>query len=184
MWKCIYERAFDNDLKISLKNMKKRINMLNIKIEYLNINENVVGFCLLYKLTNKIWHIDYIAIDPIYQNKGYGKLLLNIIIKKYKYLSLECENYLINYYKKFNFNILLKDYYYHGFKLYLMTNFFINNKDINTIIIKLNNYNVYLLFTLNILLLMIINYLFNNNIISQLDQFKHINFNYYDHVIF
>jgi ribosomal protein S18 acetylase RimI-like enzyme len=48
-----------------------------------------------------IWHIDYIAIDPSYQNKGYGRLLLNKMIKKYKYLTLECESNLIKYYNKF-----------------------------------------------------------------------------------
>ena len=151
MWKYIYERAFDDDLKISLKNMKKRFKMLNIKIEYEIINNETVGFCLLYQIMKNIWHIDYIAIDPLYQNRGFGKLLLNKIINKYKYLTLECEFNLIKYYKKFNFTLILKDYNYHGKKLFLMSNYNINNKEINNIMIKLNNYNIYLLYTLNIL---------------------------------
>jgi ribosomal protein S18 acetylase RimI-like enzyme len=185
MWKFIYKRAFDDDLKISLKNMKKRFKMLNIKIEYEIIEDKTVGFCLLYQIMRNIWHIDYIAIDPLYQNNGYGRLLLNKMIKKYKYLTLECESNLIKYYNKFNFGLILKDYNYHGKKLFLMSNYNINNKEVNDIIIKLNNYNIYLLYTLNILLLMI------NNIIKFYDLLKkynvidkNINYNYYNHVFF
>lgn len=184
MWKNIYARAFDDDLKISLQIMKKRFKMLNIKIEYEIIEEKLVGFCLLYNIIKNIWHIDYIGIDPLYQNKGYGKHFLNRIIKKYKYITLECEQKLINYYNKFNFNIILKDYDYHGKKLFLMTNTNINIRLINDIIIKLNNYNIYLLYTITILLLMnLLSYisfkLYNDEII-----YKNINSYYYDHVIF
>lgn len=184
MWKNIYVRAFNDDLKISLQIMKKRFKMLNIKIEYEIIEDKIVGFCLLYNIIKNIWHIDYIAIDPLYQNKGYGKNFLNKIINKYKYITLECEQKLINYYKKFNFNLILKDYDYHGKKLFLLTNTSLNIKLINDIIIRLNNYNIYLLYTISLLLLMnILSFLYfklyNDEII-----YKNINSYYYDHVIF
>ena len=50
MWKNIYVRAFNDDLKISLQIMKKRFKMLNIKIEYEIIEDKMVGFCLLYNI--------------------------------------------------------------------------------------------------------------------------------------
>ena len=185
MWKQIYERAFTDELKIPLFIMKKRFNMLNIQVEYLYIDDTIVGFCLLYNIIKKIWHIDYIAIDPLYQNKGYGKLLLTNIINKYKYLTLECEEYFVKYYNKFKFNKIFKDYNYHGKKLYLMSNNNINNRDLDLIITKLNNSNFYMLYTINILLLMIYNLLklfYNTNIIYNIK--NNIDCYYYEHIIF
>ena len=107
MWKPIYLNAFkeEPELRINFKNLNKRINKLKSNIDYI-INDNLkIGFGMLFrnKFIYNSWHLDYFAINPKYHSCGYGSLLLKNIINKYKKITLECDNHLVNYYKKFGF---------------------------------------------------------------------------------
>jgi N-acetylglutamate synthase-like GNAT family acetyltransferase len=184
MWKKIYNNAFMNKLneKICLNKIKKRIFNLKSNIDYLYINNEIVGFGMVFNIMNNLWHIDYLAIDPIYQNMGYGKILMNNLINKYKNLSLECNDKLINYYKKFGFIKHNNNYYYDNHQFNIMTNFNIKYNNIKLLINKLNNYNLITLmiyFSYNSL-----NY-DNNNDIRLINNINMINnINYYKHGFF
>lgn len=182
MWKYIYNEAFMNkqEEKLSLKDIKKRMFNLKSKINYLYINGNIIGFGMIFNIINDIWHIDYLAIDPKYQSQGYGKLLLNNLIKKYKKISLECSDKLVSYYNKFNFNKHQINYYYDNHKFNIMTNYKSNYTNIKLLINKLNNYNLLTL----IIYILIISLLYNDNNDLRLINNKNITNNYYKHVIF
>ena len=180
MWKKIYNNAFAHELnlKINFKDLKKRINNLNTDINYLYINNNIVGFAMVFPLYKNIWHIDYIAIDPKFQSLGYGKTLMNQIIKKYKYLSLECENNLVSYYKKFNFIKYNINYNYNGIFLNILLNKQIHNNKLKLLVCKLNNYNLLCLLVL-INYLNIVFYLLSKRLIDSYNTL--INYYYYKH---
>ena len=180
MWKKIYNEAFmeKQNEKISLKNIKKRMFNLKSKINYLYVDNNIIGFSMVFNIINNIWHIDYLAIDPKYQSKGYGKLLIKDLIKKYKNLSLECNDKLITYYNKFNFNKHQINYYYDNHKFNIMTNYKSNYDDIKLLINKLNNYNLLTLMTY----ILIILFIYNNDL--KFIRYKNITNNYYKHEIF
>jgi GNAT superfamily N-acetyltransferase len=182
MWKKIYNAAFSHELnlKIKSKDLKKRIYNLNSDINYLYSDNKIVGFAMLFPLYKNIWHLDYFAIDPNHQSMGYGKLLMNQILKKYKFISLECEDNLVPYYKKFNFKKFNIDYDYNGTKLNILLNIpnLLNNK-ISLLVNKLNNYNL-----LNLILLISLNHTFEKIIKKLSNDSLLIEGNYYKHEIF
>lgn len=89
---------------------------------------NLMGFAFLnYFPELKLLHLDYISLDKKYQGKGNGTKYLNHVIntfykenKMVKYMLLECENHLINFYEKNNFYKLEINYTYFDIKLNLM----------------------------------------------------------------
>ena len=149
MWNDIYERAFQDqqDIRINVREVKQQIKKLHSTIEYFIINDIVIGFAILfplYKLSTKkiIWHLDYFAIDPNHQKSGFGSMFLKQLIFKYKYLSIECKEKLINYYKRvgfyeynINYNLAITNT-----RLHIMITI-PKLKHINRLIILLNNIN-------------------------------------------
>jgi GNAT superfamily N-acetyltransferase len=89
---------------------------------------NIMAFAFLnYFPELKLLHLDYISLDKKYQGKGNGTKYLNHIIdtfykknKNVKYMILECENHLVNFYEKNNFYKLKFNYSYFDIKLNLM----------------------------------------------------------------
>lgn len=184
MWKNIYNEAFMNKIneKICLKKIKKRIFNLKSNIDYLYINNTIVGFGMLFNIIDDIWHLDYLAIDPKYQSMGYGKLLLNNLINKYKKISLECNEKLLSYYYKFGFYKQKINYYYDNHKFNIMINYKTNYTNIKLLINKLNNYN---LITLLIYYLIDLSEWNKNNDIRLINNINTINnINHYKHEIF
>ena len=178
MWKSIYDNAFfdEPEFKIKIKNLKKRMNNLNSKIEYLTIDNIKVGFCMLFKnkYNDDNWHLDYFAIDPLYQFKGYGTTLLNLIVSKYKKITLECENSLINYYNKFGFIKCKIKYYYNNLHLNFMSNF--NNSKLKLIANSINNFNLlfFIVFNITKYLFDIMNIIIHNYNLFIINYFKTI----------
>ena len=103
----IYQASFDSSLKISQNEVRKYFMDGQYIINYIlnNGNGDICGFCFLEPLDkiNAI-QVDYIAIDKRYQGKGLAKLLFEHIYDTYcingKIMTLECEDRLIEFYKK------------------------------------------------------------------------------------
>ena len=103
----------DDELKFLIRNFKDYINSLlpNMHI-YIMINNNVfIGSGSLVvenKIIHgfgKVGHIEDVVIDESHQNKGYGKLLLDHLIKKGKEFNcykvvLNCDDDKLGFYEK------------------------------------------------------------------------------------
>ena len=79
-----------------------------------------MGFALLVHL-NDIVHIDYLAINNVYRGQGYFGKLMQVILEKYPYLSLECEDTLVQLYSKYGFVNSNIDHTFQGTQLNFMT---------------------------------------------------------------
>jgi ribosomal-protein-alanine N-acetyltransferase len=87
----------------------------------LKVNNELVAYSICWYYAQEI-HIGSIAVAKVHQGKGYGKFMLENIIKmfkeyKYAYLEVRATNKIaISLYKKFNFNILYqrRNYYANG----------------------------------------------------------------------
>ena len=102
----IYQSCFNQAIKIPQKEIRKYflsgfyiINCIrDIK------NNTICGFCMHMIIKNVgAIQIDYIAIKNNYQGKGLARILFNYIFTNYcktKILTLECEDHLIEFYKK------------------------------------------------------------------------------------
>lgn len=125
----IYTENFGKYIRIP-KNIIK--NRLRNKIYELNIVKNdrdIIGFSLVAIFKKyKFVFIDYIAIAKKFHGKGYGKLLFNHIYNHYvlqnnigETLVLECENSLMDMYKKWGCSKVPVPYSVNNLKLNLMT---------------------------------------------------------------
>ncbi|ERJ11912.1 GNAT family N-acetyltransferase [Haloplasma contractile] len=82
-----FERDFPQNERKSLEHLqmlmqKKKYKLLLAKHRVFN---EVIGYALIYKVEElKILWLDYMAIDEIYQNAGYGTLLFNKILNSEK----------------------------------------------------------------------------------------------------
>lgn len=105
--KRIYNSSFDNRLKIRTRNIGKNIKRGKY-IPYIGYNNDnkVIGFSLVYPVNRETKHIDYFAIDREYRGKGIGIEFLNKLIEGIdgNIITLECEDKLISFYKKLDFN--------------------------------------------------------------------------------
>ncbi len=89
----------------------------------------VSGFALFnFFSKKKLLHLDYLSLSKSMQGKGNGKAylqyLINQIYKKnskvFKYLVLECEDHLVQFYKSNGFVPIEFNYWYKGLKMNLM----------------------------------------------------------------
>jgi ribosomal protein S18 acetylase RimI-like enzyme len=92
--------------------------MKNKTYELISLKKDneMIGFSLisLNPLLKTIF-IDYLCVDKRHQKGGYGKQLLNEIhtlkfFPEYEYCVLECEDYLVGYYQKNNFQKIPREY--------------------------------------------------------------------------
>ena len=136
-------RYLDQILKIEKNIFKKPWSEVHfLKDLKLDVSFNIVciektkciGYIFGY-IINKEYHLNNIAIQKSYQNKGFGNKLLNFLIKKLKnkkikkiFLEVQCDNisaiklYESNNFKKVN---IRKNYYKKG------KDAFLYNLDIN-----------------------------------------------------
>lgn len=122
----VYKQAFSQNMRLNMKLIKKYIKHHIYQINILSDESKAVfGFAFLIPLEkyslNNVVHIDYLAIDPNHQGKGYAGKLMNDIIKQNadKALTLECENHLIKLYEKFNF-VKICEYQFRGRQMNFM----------------------------------------------------------------
>jgi len=110
-WMYIYEKAFKNRIT-----RKQLINDLNSPYVIPNgmmllKHHDYVGLIVLSFDDNRVCEIETLAVDPKYQNCGYGSLLLNYGIHTIKNgygkptLSVSSNNYAYSLYKKIGFEI-------------------------------------------------------------------------------
>lgn len=102
----IYFDNFDKKLQVPQNIVLDRIKKKKYDLNLVKKNDDIIGFSFVVRF-KKLIFLDYIAIDINHHGKGYGKILFNYIynyyVKKEKIadtLVLECENKLINMYKK------------------------------------------------------------------------------------
>lgn len=128
----IYVDNFPPSLRVSSNDFKKSLN----DYDYIDIlydpaaphDDKVVGFGLLNLYpTQKLLHLDYLALDKSFQGNGNGSKYLKSIVEKYyllnnkiKYMILECEPRLVPFYRKNNWFQLKCNYTYDGSGLELM----------------------------------------------------------------
>lgn len=128
----VYKRAFDSDMRLETNLIKKYIKNKIYNVHILTNDDTLVGFSFViplnkYSLRNII-HIDYIAIDPNHQGKGYATILMNKILSEYNdnLITLECENKLVKFYEKYGF-LKKTEFQFKGKHM----NFMIRGKQIN-----------------------------------------------------
>lgn len=76
------------------------------------------GVCIIIKRNNQDYEIKNLAIDECYQGKGYGKLFIKMLIKKYKgngwlYVGTGESPKTLPFYQKcgFSFDYRIKDFF-------------------------------------------------------------------------
>jgi len=110
---------------------KKYLNNLRLKgkILLLEINKEIIGYILFYERNNKSIHLDYVGIDTRYNGLGLSKYLFQYILENYKdyQITLECLNYLTDYYRKFGFK-LYKSNFVSKYNKYNWNIMYINDK--------------------------------------------------------
>lgn len=116
----IYREAFPAYLRISSREMRKRLTRHVYRTHCLYDKEQLAGFALVVP-TQVGTHLDYFAVDARYRGQGYAQKLLAMVMRQYPRLLLECEDHLINFYRRFGFVNTGLPYAYHGHKLNLMT---------------------------------------------------------------
>ena len=105
----IYDQTFSPNVKIAHKKIRKRIQKRIYQLITIQKDNQLVGFSLIsFNSMLKTIFIDYLCIDKPFQKEGLGKKFLSfinqpILFPDYKYCLLECEHYLVSYYKKNNF---------------------------------------------------------------------------------
>lgn len=126
--KVFNENAFSEGLIINLIKNKA----LFLKLEKGKLIKRIIGFIVVIKDKNDRANIVNFLIDPKYQNRGYGSLLLQNAINKIKMvkgikkiiLNVQISNSsAINLYEKFNFKKnpnILENYYQSGESAFLM----------------------------------------------------------------
>lgn len=98
-----YEIELDASIEKEYKPKKK--DNIEIKGLFYIDNKKVIGF-ITYQYVGKLYiKVDFILIDKDFQNKGYGKQLINKIISiKPAFIVIECDKKTKKYYiKNFNF---------------------------------------------------------------------------------
>ena len=123
----IYYDNFPYYLRQKLYKFKKSIKTYYyIDLLYDDMNKNILGFALLnYYPCKKMIHLDYFALDKKHQGNGNGSKYLKYIIERYcnnniLYFILECEDFLLPFYKKNNFEKIKINYKYNDILLNLM----------------------------------------------------------------
>jgi ribosomal protein S18 acetylase RimI-like enzyme len=108
----IYNENFPND--ISSNKIYKFCIDKDYKILYLEKENKILGGLIFIQLNKEHIYIEYLFVDKKCQSNGVGKKLLNRFINDYKdyIISLHCEDFLIPYYEKFNFNKKDGKYYF------------------------------------------------------------------------
>jgi ribosomal protein S18 acetylase RimI-like enzyme len=112
----LYDENFSPHVRVPHSKIRKRVKNKTYKLISLKKNNEMIGFSLisLNPLLKTIF-IDYLCVDKCYQRGGYGRQLLNEIhtlkfFPEYEYCVLECENYLVGYYQKNNFQKIPREY--------------------------------------------------------------------------
>lgn len=72
----------------------------------------VVAVAIVYQISARVWQLEYLAVLPECQSRGYGRLLIQAVVSRYRRVSLDCESPLIPYYMKFGFRPLNRWLYY------------------------------------------------------------------------
>jgi len=120
----------DNNFPMSLRNLRYHFKKGN-KIYVAKIDNHLAGYAVIF-LRKDYARIYSIAINPDYNGKGIGNLLMKHIIAKHsdkKYISLEVRSdntRAIKLYEKFGFKVvkILPEYYDDGCSGYKMKKIF------------------------------------------------------------
>lgn len=117
----IYNESFPTHLKISDRRLKRRINRVYTSF-LIRVNEQTIGFALLWIPKTRFVHIDYLAIDQAHRKNGTGSAALKMLIEQFKdrIVTLECEDRLVGFYSRFGFKVSRIGYCDHP-KLNFMT---------------------------------------------------------------
>jgi len=124
----IYQQNFPLYLRERQHMFKKSLSKYD-HVDTLIHGNSVCGFGLMNVLEKYgMLHLDYMALDKSHQGKGNGSMYLKQLIHDYydphsktiKYMILECEDYLVPFYKKNNFHKLNVNYKFKDTKLNLM----------------------------------------------------------------
>jgi GNAT superfamily N-acetyltransferase len=88
-----------------------RVDYVDFKGLFYIENKKVLGFIIYQFIDKQYIKVDFMLIDKSFQNKGYGKQLINKVISiRPSFIVIECEKDTKDYYiKNFNFFELRKD---------------------------------------------------------------------------
>ncbi len=130
------ERIFEIEKKSFSSPWTKRffLNLFdeeNVFVYGFFLNKDLIGFSVIEYLINySIAHLQNFAINPEYQNKGFGSYFLSLMHENFKknkiykiFLEVRVTNYkAINLYEKFNYKTIntLSDYYENNEDAYRM----------------------------------------------------------------
>lgn len=115
-----YEKIFNTDPIFKDEKSRSEVETLlnEGSTEWLVLHDeeqaNILGFCIFYRKELCSYEIDYLGIPERYQGKGYGKVLLNEVIKVcfldplITTLELYCVDDKIPFYEKFGFGVVEK----------------------------------------------------------------------------
>lgn len=99
----------------------------------------VVAIAIVYPVTKRVWQLEYLAVTPECQSRGFGRLLIETILRKYTYVSLDCESTLITYYSRFGFQSLNRWLYYRSTATCVMIAGITSLREKNQVFINLSN---------------------------------------------
>ena len=99
----------------------------------------VVAIAIVYPITKRVWQLEYLAVTPECQSRGFGRLLIESVIRKYTYVSLDCETRLIPYYSRFGFQPLNRWLYYRSTTTCVMITGLTSSREKNQVFMNLSN---------------------------------------------
>lgn len=126
----LYHKSFISTLKIKSRDISKPKYM-----KYIILDNNAMIGLLIYHFIYDVVYIDYLVIDSVFQNRGYGKNIIKTFIDKYQDVSCDCVHTLVPYYTKLGFR-QYKDLDFGVVRTKLMTTTFKNILRVFSILMK------------------------------------------------
>jgi hypothetical protein len=115
----IYKSRFKADIRVSIPTLRKRIRSGKYQV-VVAINDRVVTAFMLVHSKGNVTHLDYLATHAK-KGQGCGTVLVKELIdKKDGIITLECEDSLVGYYRRFGFDVVTSDYRFQDKRMNIM----------------------------------------------------------------
>lgn len=94
---------------------------------------------MVYPITRRVWQLEYLAVAPEFQSRGFGRLLIEAVIQRFKCVSVDCESSLISYYSRFGFRPLNRWLYYRSTATCVMVSGPVSSREKNLVYSNLSD---------------------------------------------
>ena len=91
-FKNILDKVYPNPPRDAPDKAFKMLKDTDSELLLYRIEDKLIGGCIIIKLSESIYMIEFVAILPEYQNKGYGKKLMEEVHKRKGLFLLESRN--------------------------------------------------------------------------------------------